>query len=196
MGRTSFGETTMTDVQRKALTEKLARIKLVASDVDGTFTDGTLFYDASGSVIKGFSTRDAMGFELLRRAGIKRGLISGRKDGATEARAKFIGLDFLKGSVGDKSHTLKELAEKYGIMIDECLYIGDDLNDLTAIQAAGVGAAPGNAVEAVKKAADIVTSANGGHGVVREIAELVLAEQGYDTVALWMSDKDTPVGKR
>ena len=186
----------MTDLQGKALADKLAGIKLVASDVDGTFTDGTLFYDESGSVIKGFSTRDAMGFELLRRAGIKRGLISGRKDGATEARAKFIGLDFLRDSVGDKSHTLKELAEIYNITLDECLYIGDDLNDLTAIEAAGVGAATGDAVPAVRKAADIVTSANGGHGVVREIAELVLAGQGYDSVALWMSDRDTPVGKQ
>ena len=178
----------------EALTAKLARIRLVAADVDGTFTDGTLYYDTNGSVIKGFSSRDGMGLELLRRAGIKRGLISGRKDNATDARARFIGVDFYESAIGDKAVILGGLAERYGLTLDECLFVGDDLNDLTAIQAAGVGAVVGNASPAVKKFADVITEAYGGEGAVREIADIVLAAQGFDTVALWMSDKDTPVG--
>ena len=178
----------------ETLAAKLARIRLVAADVDGTFTDGTLYYDVNGSVIKGFSSRDGMGLELLRRAGIKRGLISGRKDNATDARARFIGVDFYESAIGDKAVILGGLAERYGLTLDECLFVGDDLNDLTAIQAAGVGAVVGNASSAVKKFADVVTDAYGGQGAVREIAEIVLTAQGFDTVALWMSDKDTPVG--
>ena len=176
------------------LNGKLARIKLVAADVDGTFTDGTLYYDTNGLVIKGFSSSDGMGLELLRRAGIKRGLISGRKDNATEARARFIGVDFYESAIGDKAVVLGNLAKKYGLSIEECLFIGDDLNDLTAIQAAGVGAVVGNANPAVKQFADIITEAHGGKGAVREIADLVLAAQEIDVVSLWMSDKDTPVG--
>ena len=178
----------------KELAAKLACIRLVAADVDGTFTDGTLYYDTNGSVIKGFSSRDGMGLELLRRAGIKRGLISGRKDNATDARARFIGVDFYESAIGDKAVILGGLAERYGLTLDECLFVGDDLNDLTAIQAAGVGAVVGNASPAVKKFADVITEAHGGQGAVREIADIVLAAQGFDTVALWMSDKDTPVG--
>ncbi len=82
----------MTD---KTLAEKLARVKMVAMDVDGTFTDGTVFYDSNGEVIKGFSSRDGMGLELLKRIGVKRGFISGRKDTATEARAGFFRCGFL-----------------------------------------------------------------------------------------------------
>ncbi len=178
----------------KELAAKLARIKLVAADVDGTFTNGMLYYDTNGSVIKGFSSRDGMGLELLRRAGIKRGLISGRKDNATDARARFLGVDFYESAIGDKAVLLGNLAERYSLTIDECLFIGDDLNDLTAIQAAGVGAVVGNASTAMKKYADVITAAYGGQGAVREIADIVLAAHGFDTVALWMSDKDTPVG--
>ena len=94
----------------------------------------------------------------------------------------------------DAFSLVEGLAEEYGITLEECLYIGDDLNDLTAIQAAGVGVVPGNASGAVKKYADFVTTAQGGQGAVREAADTVLAAQGYDAVELWFKDKDKPVG--
>ena len=178
------------------LAEKLARVKMVAMDVDGTFTDGTVFYDSNGEVIKGFSSRDGMGLELLKRIGVKRGFISGRKDNATEARASFLGADFYQPAIGDKSVTLKELAEHYGIPLEECMYIGDDLNDLTALEAAGVAVVVANASPSVIKFADVVTTDAGGHGGVREAIDMILDAKGVDPVELWLSDKDRPVGKK
>ncbi len=183
----------MTD---STLAEKLARVRMVAMDVDGTFTDGTVFYDSNGEVIKGFSSRDGMGLELLKRIGIKRGFISGRKDTATEARASFLDADFYQPAIGDKSVTLKELAEQYGISLEECMYIGDDLNDLTALEAAGVAVVVANASQSGKNFADVITTAAGGYGAVREAVDMILDAKGVDQVELWLSDKDTPVGKK
>jgi len=174
--------------------ERLEKIRLVAMDVDGTFTDGTLYYDHAGNVIKGFSSHDGMGLELLRRAGIKRGFITGRHDGATEARAGYLGVDFYVPAVGDKSVVLKRLLDEFSLDASECLYIGDDLNDLTAFETAGVAVAVADANAEVKKRADMVTRNPGGRGAVREIVDLVLEAKGIDPVELWMRGKDRPVG--
>ena len=177
------------------LMQRIANIKLAAFDVDGTFTDGRLYYDADGRVLKGFSAQDGMGLQLLHRAGIKRGFITGRHDRATEARANYLDVDFYKPSVGDKAEVLAQLAEEYGITLDECLFAGDDLNDLTGLRSAGVSIAVANAVPAVKQYVDYITDSTGGSGAVREIVELILEAKGIDSIELWLSDKDTPVGK-
>ena len=178
------------------LSLRLARVRIVAMDVDGTFTDGTLFYDSAGNVMKGFSTRDGLGLELLRRAGILRGFITGRVDTATEARARFLMLDFLLTGIGDKANALRALSAEHGVPLADILFIGDDLNDYTAFEIAGVPVAVENACDEVKAAARYVTRAEGGRGAVREVAELILRAKGIDPVALWKTDKDTPMGKR
>jgi len=174
--------------------EKLADIKLVAMDVDGTFTNGILYYDNNGNVTKGFSAQDGMGLELLRRAGIIRGFISGRHDNATEARLKYIGVDFYRHSIGDKAITLREVLEEHNITPAESLYIGDDLNDLTVFELAGISAAVANACEEIKSRADFVTRASGGSGAIRELADTILRAKNVDPVELWLSDKDKAVG--
>lgn len=178
------------------MNDRLAHIKVVALDVDGTFTDGTLYYTKDGSVTKGFSSHDGLGLELLRRAGIKRGFITGRHDNATEARSDYLSADFYKSSVGDKAKVLLELAKEYGCTLEECLFMGDDLNDLTAMEAAGLSVAVANARTEVKLRADIVTEAPGGKGAVREIADAILRAKGIDPVELWMKEKHVPVGRQ
>ncbi len=183
-------------MRNRELFEKLARIAIVAMDVDGTFTDGTLYYDHSGNVMKGFCSHDGLGIELLRRAGIKRGFITGRRDSATEARAKYLQADFYLCGVGDKSRTLLNLAEEYGVSPGEMLYIGDDLNDYTAFETAGATIAVGNAAEEIRLAADYVTVAHGGRGAVREAVNLLLRAKGIDPVALWKTEKDRVTGSQ
>jgi len=185
---------TVTHKPDTLLTGKLTRVKLVAMDVDGTFTDGTIFHDSSGGVIKGFSSGDGMGIELLRRAGIKRGFITGRSDRPTEERARFLGMDFYIPAIGDKSVALREVAEQYSLTLEECLFIGDDLNDLTALEAAGVAVVVANANPVMMEFADVVTTQKGGYGAVREVVDMVLAARGIDPVELWLSEKDRPVG--
>ena len=131
----------------------LARIRIVAMDVDGTFTDGALYYDAAGNVMKGFSARDGLGLELLRRAGIIRGFITGRVDGATEIRARYLNADFLLTGIGDKAEALRKISVDYSVPLAEILFIGDDLNDYTAFEIAGVPVAVENACDELKAAA-------------------------------------------
>ena len=179
-----------------ALHEKFAKIKIVAMDVDGTYTDGLLYYDSNGNVIKGFHAHDGFALELLRMAGIKRGFITGRKDYATKARAEYLKVDFLLDDVCDKSVALKKLLADYEIPASECIYIGDDLNDLSAFEIAGVAVAVANANREVKKRADYVTESSGGAGAVREVVEMILKAKNIDPVELWNSSKSAIIGNQ
>ena len=163
-------------------------------DVDGTFTDGTLFYDSKGEVIKGFSAHDGLGLDLLRRAGIKIGFVTGRHDFATEARATYLRVDFYMSAVGDKAAAMKELMSKFGLTPEECLFVGDDFNDIPAFETAGVKIAVANARTEIKVMADLVTKASGGNGAIREMAETVLRAKGIDPMELWLSEKTKNVG--
>jgi len=176
------------------MNDRLSRIKLVAMDVDGTFSDGTLYYDSNGEVIKGFAAHDGMGLELLKRAGIIRGFITGRHDNATEARAKYLKVDFYISAVGDKAVSMNELLKEHGLTKDEALFMGDDLNDLTGFEAAGVNVAVANAVDEVKVAADFITEKAGGSGAVRELVNRILKAKGIDIADLWMSQREKAVG--
>jgi 3-deoxy-D-manno-octulosonate 8-phosphate phosphatase (KDO 8-P phosphatase) len=181
-------------VTEPELFNKLAGIKIVAMDVDGTFTDGTLFYDPQGNVFKGFSSHDGLGLELLFRAGIKRGFITGRVDSSTEARVTYLRADFYLCGIADKSEELRQLCDRFGVTVEEILYIGDDLNDLTAFETAGVAVAVGDAGEEVKKIADYVTSATGGHGAIREVVNLLMRAKNIDTMTLWKTNPGRKVG--
>ena len=176
------------------LLKKLSVIQIVAMDVDGTFTDGTLFYDPEGRVLKGFSSHDGLGLELLLRAGIKRGFITGRKDPSTEARANYLHADFYFCGVGDKSVAIRQLCDTFGVTKEAILYMGDDLNDFTAFEIAGLAVAVGDASDEIKAAADFVTSAPGGHGAVREVVNLLLKAKNIDCVALWKTAVDKTAG--
>ena len=174
------------------LTERLKAIKLVAMDVDGTYTGGHLFYDSQGSVSKGFHCHDGFAMEILRLGGILRGFITGRMDNATRERATYLKVDFILDNTADKEVALQSLQKKYGLGPHECLYIGDDINDIPAFEAAGIRVAVANAVNEVKARADFVTTRAGGDGAVREVADMIVAAKGIDPVALWLSHKTMP----
>ncbi|MFC1551124.1 KdsC family phosphatase [Candidatus Latescibacterota bacterium] len=178
------------------LNEKLANTKMVAMDVDGTYTDGLIFYDTNGEVIKGFHAYDGFAIELLRLAGIKRGFITGRKDNATRARAEYLRVDFLLDDISDKNVALTGLLDKYGISPDECVFVGDDLNDLGAFEVAGVSVAVANANHDVKKRADVVIETCGGSGAIREVVEMILRAKGIDQVELWSTRETSIIGKQ
>ena len=178
----------------KELCERLSNIKIVVMDVDGTYTNGLLFYDSNGEVMKGFHSHDGLALELLRLAGIKRGFITGRKDNATKARADYLKVDFHLDNIGDKGVVLKKLLSDYGLSESECIYIGDDLNDLTAFEIAGICVATANATHEVKRRADFVTGNQGGSGAIREVVEMILRAKKIDPVELWNSGKGNIVG--
>lgn len=165
-------------------------------DVDGTYTNGLIFYDTNGEVIKGFHAHDGFALELFRFARIKRGFITGRKDNATRARAEYLKADFICENIAHKDIELKKLLDQYGIDPSEAAFIGDDLNDLSAFTVAGVKIAVANATDAIKANADYITTHSGGNGAVREAAELILKAKGIDIVELWNNRDSSVIGKQ
>lgn len=156
----------------------LKPIRLVATDVDGVLTDAGMYYTESGDELKKFNTRDGMGIKLLQKAGLITAIVTQERTKLVARRADKLAIPELHQGVMDKLSCLREMAHKYGLTLKEIAYIGDDVNDLEALRAAGFSAAPADALPPILEAVRYVCRKKGGEGAVREIADLILAAQG------------------
>lgn len=153
------------------------KVRLFVSDVDGTLTDGGMYYSERGDELKKFNTRDGHGFQLLREAGIKTAIVTSENTKLVEARARKLHIDFLKQGKrdGGKIAAVEEICQELGITMDEVAYIGDDQNCLDILEKAGTKACPADAMPEVKKIPGIrVLSRKGGDACVREFIEEIL----------------------
>ena len=160
------------------LGKRLRQIKLLVLDVDGVLTDGGLWFDASGQLIKRFDVRDGLGIRLLQQAGVDIAFLSGGQGGATEVRARQLGIHHCLVGIKDKPETLLQLQQRLGIDIAETAFVGDDLNDLAVRPVVGLLIAPADACMPVRQGAHAVLRKRGGHGAVRELAETILQARG------------------
>jgi len=157
--------------------KNLGRIRLVAFDVDGVFTDGRFYLSDEGVESKSFHTQDGYGIRQLLDAGVCVAVISGRKSGAVEKRMSELGVQHLVQGCGDKVAALATIISELNIAAAECAYVGDDIPDLPLLNHVGFAIAVANAVPALHKKCDYSTSAHGGQGAVREVCELILGAQ-------------------
>lgn len=154
-------------------------IKLFITDIDGTLTDGGMYYSENGDELKKFNTRDGMGLQMLREAGIKTAIITSEDRKLNQRRAEKLKVDYLRqGKVnGGKVAVAKEIAAEMGITIQEVAYIGDDVNCYELLSLVGLAACPADACEKVKKKPGIIVmKKKGGEGCVREFCEMVLSK--------------------
>jgi 3-deoxy-D-manno-octulosonate 8-phosphate phosphatase (KDO 8-P phosphatase) len=158
--------------------KRAARVKLLLMDCDGVLTDGRIWILENGEDQKGFHTRDGLGIDLLHRAGLKSGIISGRISSALERRAQSLGVSYLWQGRDDKRQAFADTLAQAQVAHDEVGFVGDDLTDLPLMVQAGFAVAVADAVAEVKAHAHYVTKANGGNGAVREVIELILKAQG------------------
>ena len=150
-------------------------IRLFLTDCDGVLTDGGMYYSSAGVESKKFNTRDGMAFEKLRHAGIKTGIVTGESSECIQSRARKIKADELFMGVHDKLSVILKLCSKYGIYLENVAYIGDDINDVEALNAVGFAACPADAQVEVKSLPGVtVLYHNGGCGCVREFAMKIL----------------------
>lgn len=159
------------------LTEKAGRIKLLAMDVDGVLTDGSLFYGPEGEEIKVFNVRDGLGITLAHHAGLEIAIISGRGSEALRHRAEDLKIKHLKMGTSNKLEALQEITASLGIDISETAFIGDDYNDYGVYKHVGLSVAVPSAPAELLEAADYTTRLPGGRGAVREVIELILKIQ-------------------
>lgn len=160
------------------LNDAARQLRLLALDVDGVLTDGRIVYGNDGEEFKSFCIKDGLGIKLVQRAGLRVALITGRNSAIVARRASELGIEIVVQGREDKLTALRELCDGLGITPGECAYMGDDLPDLAAIRAAGLGLTVSDAAAPVLAAADWVSVQPGGAGAVREACEMILAERG------------------
>jgi 3-deoxy-D-manno-octulosonate 8-phosphate phosphatase (KDO 8-P phosphatase) len=161
---------------------RLKGIKLLLLDVDGVLTDGGILYNDNGTETKAFNVKDGLGLKLLMEAGIRLAIITGRRSNALFNRCKELGIDLIYDGVADKAEALNRILERTGFSAEEVACVGDDLPDLALMRRAGLSIAVADAHVALRENADMITSAKGGRGAVRETCEAILKAKG-----LWES---------
>lgn len=160
------------------LEERLAAIEVWLCDVDGVLTDGRIVLDNYGNELKFFDVRDGHGLTMLKRSGIRTGLISGRTSEVVARRAAELNIDWVVQGSRNKAADLLRIATEAGVQSRAVGFIGDDVIDLPILKRVGFAAAPANAHPAVCEHVHYVTKAPGGRGAVREVADMILKAKG------------------
>jgi len=164
----------MTQVELKYRAKK---IKLVAFDVDGVMTDGSLTFIENGKEIKTYNAKDGQGIAMLHKGGIKTAIITARDNNTVRIRAKILDITELYEGQKNKITALDEIAKKHDLNYDEIAYMGDDMPDLCVLEKVGLAACPNDAAEEVIEICDFVSTKGGGKGAVREFCNFILKEQ-------------------
>ena len=155
------------------LRAKASKIKMVAFDVDGVMTDGSLTFDEKGIEYKTFNAKDGQGIVNLKNAGIITAIITARENGTVKHRFENLGMTRLFQGQKDKLKAMKQLLEDYNLEFSQVAYMGDDLPDIPVLKEVGLSCCPNDAVDEVKDVAIFVSSKNGGRGAVREMCDLI-----------------------
>ena len=154
-------------------------IRLFLTDVDGTLTDGGMYYGSDGTEFKKFNTRDGMGLQLLQQTGVKVGIVTSENTAINVNRARKLKLDYLKQSArdGGKLAAVKEICAEMGITLQQVAYVGDDVNCFDLLAAVGWAACPADACDKVKSIKGIhILQRRGGDACVREWIDQILAK--------------------
>jgi 3-deoxy-D-manno-octulosonate 8-phosphate phosphatase (KDO 8-P phosphatase) len=159
--------------------QQLVTLQAIAFDVDGVLTDGTLIWSLAGEESKRFSFADIMGISLLRRLGLKMALISGEPSPLVDRYAEKMHIPFVVKGTRDKAAALRDFTTKFDLPLEQTCFFGDDVNDLSAMEIAGLCACPCNAAAEVRahvaERGGYLSPLTAGHGAVRSLADAILA---------------------
>jgi 3-deoxy-D-manno-octulosonate 8-phosphate phosphatase (KDO 8-P phosphatase) len=153
----------------------MKQVKAIALDVDGVLTDGGVWWGPHGEEWKRFSFADIMGVSLARKSGLVVALISGEDSPLVDRFASKMGITDIEKGCKDKASALRKFAERSGFDLSEICFMGDDINDVPAMQLAGLAAAPANAQPVARRHAKFISANQGGNGAVRELVDTLLA---------------------
>ena len=160
----------------KETKKKASEIKMIVTDCDGCLTDGGMYYSENGDELKKFNTKDGMALVKAHERGIITGIITGENRELNKRRADKLHMDFIEMGIKDKLSSLKEVCDRFGVDLENVLYIGDDINDIEPMKATGVSACPKDAMPSVAEAADYISPLRGGEGAVRNILDTLLSK--------------------
>mgnify|MGYP006094850447 CR=1 FL=1 len=159
----------------KVLLDKLKKIKLVATDIDGVWTDTKMYYTDNGEYMKSFSTYDGMAVEMLHKHNFIVAVLTSENSLIVKQRAKKLNIQEVYIHEKEKLLRLNYLIQKYNLSLNEVAYIGDDINDLECLQSVGVSAMPQSSPILHRFKSDIITNCIGGNGAFREFVDCILS---------------------
>ena len=148
--------------------------KLIITDIDGVWTDGSMYYDQTGNELKRFNTYDSAGVLFAKILKIPVVIITGENTEIVKNRANKIKIDYLFQGVNNKVEVISNLIVELKISFQDCAFIGDDINDVMLLQKVGFSACPSNAPDYIKGKVDFITTKKGGDGAFREFVEQIL----------------------
>ena len=160
------------------LIARAGRIRLVCFDIDGTLTDGRLYFDSQGGEAKAFHVADGQGIALLRKVGIAVAFVTARHGSIVERRAAELGVEAHIG-IADKQSCVEAIRTRLGVETDGVAFMGDDLADRAPMRHAALAVAPANAHAWIRDIAHWQTPSRGGEGAARELCDLLLQAQGH-----------------
>ncbi len=161
---------------RKPSRPLLRSIRLVVLDVDGTMTDGRLYYGKDGEAFKAFDVRDGHGLRLLSLyGGVKLAVLTGRRADLVQQRCHELSIEHVVGSSRAKGAAIERIAADLGVPLDQTAFMGDDVNDLPALRKVALSCAPQDAAREVLREVRWVSRRPAGRGAVRELCEILLA---------------------
>ena len=165
----------------KAIESKAKKIKLIATDIDGVWTDSKMYYTSEGSFMKSFSTYDGMGTSMLLKNNFIVAMITSEYENINilKTRAEKLKIKEVYYNEQDKLSRIKYLSEKYNLTLSNIAYIGDDLNDLDVLKNVGLSAMPPTSPILDMFTPDIITKNNGGDGAFRNLSDIILKAQNF-----------------
>jgi 3-deoxy-D-manno-octulosonate 8-phosphate phosphatase (KDO 8-P phosphatase) len=153
-------------------------IVLLALDVDGVLTDGSILLDDNGLETKRFNVRDGFGLRLWAKLGFRSAVITGRTGAALEHRAMELGLSEIIQGSQNKSESLDALVKGTGVPPEQIAFLGDDWPDLPILRRVGYPMAVADADDEVRRVAAYVTPRAGGRGAVRDAVMHLIGSKG------------------
>ncbi len=164
--------------------QKAKLIKLIATDIDGVWTDSMMYYNAAGVLMKSFSTYDGMGASLLLNNNFIVAMITSEYENIDilNARAKKLNIQEVYTNEKNKLLRIEYLMKKHNLKKENIAYIGDDINDLDALKCAGLSASPPNTPILNYFKPDFITTRKSGQGAFRDLSDLILKAQNIKIV--------------
>ena len=167
----------------KVLIEAAKKIKLLAFDVDGVMTDGSVTYDENGIEYKTFNVKDGHGIVRANKSGFITAIITARNNGTVKHRAENLNITEIYQGQKYKLPALEEIMSKYNFSYENVAYMGDDIPDICILEKVGLACCPNDAVKEVKAICNFVSEVNGGRGAVRDLCDFILEAQGIEKIA-------------
>lgn len=159
-----------------------SKIKLLLTDNDGVLTDGGFYYSNSGDVSVKYNSLDGMGIVLLQeKFDVEVVIISGSGADYISNRAKKLGIKIVHLNCYDKVEIVKQILLDKNLQKEEVVFIGDDVNDIDAMNLCGIRVAVANAHSSLLPIVDYVCVKNGGDGAIRELADIIINAKSNKT---------------